>query len=243
MNIAGDTGSASANVLNDTIKFAGGVGITTVAADGTPDTLTISFSNHSMSEKTVPVLADQIVIFDSANSSAPAYTTFTDAFTSLNVVYGIAANGFVVRTADDTFAARSIVASTAQGAQGISVTDGDGVAGNPTIGLNIAGLTAGSVNTSTEIASFDGTNNVKVTPTQIVSSRIVRGTFVNDDLTAGVLAIAHNLNVATVLVQIFDESNQMVLPDLLTLTGANDTSVDLSSYGTIAGTWSYIIFG
>lgn len=243
LNIAGDTGSASANVLNDTIKFAGGVGITTVAADGTPDTLTISFSNHSMSEKTVPVLADQIVIFDSANSSAPAYTTFTDAFTSLNVVYGIAANGFVVRTADDTFAARSIVASTAQGAQGISVTDGDGVAGDPTIGLDIVGLSTGSVSGDTLIPSYNGTNNVSVTPAQIVTSRIVRGTFDSTNLTAGVLSIPHNLNIDSVLVQIFDNAKQMILPDTITLTNLDTTDVDLSSFGTIAGTWSYIVFG
>lgn len=244
ISIAGDTGTATADALNDTITFAGGVGITTVASDiANNDLLTISFSNHSMTEKTTPVLADQIVIFDSANSSAPAYTTFTDAFTTLNVVYGIAANGFVVRTADDTFAARSIVASTAAGEEGVSVSNGDGVSGNPTVGLDIAGLTAGSVGTSTTIPSYDGTNNVTVTPAQIVASRMVRGTFANADLTAGVLAIAHNLNVASVLIQIYDESNQQILPDTITLTDANTTTVDLSSYGTISGTWSYIIFG
>jgi hypothetical protein len=244
VNVAGDTGTAQADITNDTLTFAGGVGITTVASDvADNDLLTISFSNHSMAEKTAPVLADQIVIFDSENSSAPAFTTFTDAFTTLNVVYGISANGFVVRTADDTYASRTITASTAAGEEGLTVTNGDGVAGDPTIALDIAGLTAGSVGASTTIPSYDGTNNVTVTPAQIVASRMVRGTFVDGDLTTGTLAIAHSLNVDSVLIQIYDEANQQILPDTITLTDADTTTVDLSSYGTIAGTWSYIIFG
>lgn len=243
VTIAGDTGTATADVLNDTIKFAGGVGINTVAVDGSPDTVTISFGNHLMSHKATPLAADQFVLFDSASSNAPVYTNISELLSTFNVAHNISTNGFVVRTNNDTFTSRSIVASTSAGLEGVYVTDGDGVTGDPTIGLNINGLTAGTVGGSTELAAYDGTNNVKVTPSQIVESRIARGTFGNSDLTAGALAIAHNLNVASVLVQIFDESNQMVLPDTLTLTNNNTTTADLSSYGTISGTWSYIVFG
>ena len=244
INIAGDTGTAQADIVNDTLTFNGGVGITTLASDiADNDLLTISFSNNDFTAKTAPVLADQIVIFDSEAAGAPVYTTFSDAFTTLNVVYGVTANGILVRTADDTYASRTLTESVAAGEEGIAITNGDGVAGNPTVGLDITGLTDGGITASTVIPSFDGTNNVKVTPTEIVTSRIVRGTFVDADLVAGVIAIEHNLGVASVLIQLFDEANQMALPDTHTLTDTNTTTVDLSSFGTISGTWSYIIFG
>lgn len=247
VNIAGDTGTAQADLVNDTLSFAGGVGITTVASDITDnDLLTISFSNHDMVSKPTPVLADQIVIFDSESSSSPAYTTFSNAFTTLNVVYGITANGIIARTADDTYASRTITASIVAGEEGIAITDGDGVAGNPTIGLDIDGLTDGTVEAGgevTSIASYNGTSNVKVTPAEIVTSRIARGTFVNGDLVSGVIDIEHSLGVDNVLTQIYDEQNQMILPDTITLSDNDTVSVDITSFGTIGGTWSYIIFG
>lgn len=75
------------------------------------------------------------------------------------------------------------------------------------------------------------------------TARIVRNTFQNSGLTSGSIAITHNLAVTSVLVQVYDENLQLVQPDNITLTSGNVTTVDLSSFGTIAGTWSYVIFG
>jgi len=65
--------------------------------------------------------------------------TFGNLFENLDVPHGITSNGFVVRTADDTYASRSIVVSGPGNEDGLSITDGDGVSGNPTIGLDIVG--------------------------------------------------------------------------------------------------------
>lgn len=74
-----------------------------------------------------------------------------------------------------------------------------------------------------------------------VAGATIRGFFDNTDLTAGVLTITHNKGLTApymVNVVIFNNSNQQVLPDLV--TGAeNSVAVDLSSYGAIAGTWGY----
>lgn len=51
-------------------------------------------------------------------------------------------NGFVVQTAADTFVGRSIAGTAGQ----ITVTDGNGSAGNPTIALATTGITAGTYN-------------------------------------------------------------------------------------------------
>lgn len=48
----------------------------------------------------------------------------------------LAANGIITRTAATTISARSVAAGL-----GITLTNGDGVAGNPTVALNISGLT------------------------------------------------------------------------------------------------------
>lgn len=77
----------------------------------------------------------------------------------------------------------------------------------------------------------------------VTTSRIVRGTFTNAGLTAGSIALTHSLNNQYVLCQIFDENNQLVQPDNITLTSTTVTTVELSSFGTIAGTWNYVIFG
>jgi len=50
-------------------------------------------------------------------------------------------NGIVTRTANDTYAARSIAVSAVAGDEGLSIVNGDGVAGNPTVGLDILGQT------------------------------------------------------------------------------------------------------
>lgn len=163
VNIAGNTGSATADAVADTLTFTGTQGITTVASDASNnDVLTISLTRTGLSLKATPVAADQFLMFDSAASNAPVYATAS------------------------------------------------------TVATAIGALTA---------------------------ARIVRGTFTNAGLTSGSIAITHNLAVAGVLVQVYDENNQMVQPDNITLTSANVATVDLSSFGTIASTWSYVIFG
>lgn len=77
----------------------------------------------------------------------------------------------------------------------------------------------------------------------VTTSRIVRGTFTNASLTSGSVALTHGLNNQFVLVQIYDENNQVVQPDNITATSATVSTVDLTSFGTISGTWNYIIFG
>jgi hypothetical protein len=65
--------------------------------------------------------------------------------------------------------------------------------------------------------------------------------FTNADLTAGVLTVAHNLGHKYATIQVFNNSDKMVMPDDITLTDANNASIDLTSFGTITGTWNVVV--
>ena len=68
-------------------------------------------------------------------------------------------------------------------------------------------------------------------------------TFTNDDLTAGILTITHNQRLSvpyTINVGIFDNTHNQIIPDAVTGT-ANTCAIDLTSYGTLTGTWGFVI--
>jgi len=62
--------------------------------------------------------------------------------------------------------------------------------------------------------------------------------FDNADLSAGVLTVTHNLNKQFVAgVTITDNNGKVIWADDVDFTGVNTLTIDLTSYGTIAGTW------
>ena len=68
-----------------------------------------------------------------------------------------------------------------------------------------------------------------------------RGTFVNGDLSTGVLTITHSLGLSTpytLLLVVADNSQKQIIPDEVTFL-TNTITVDLTSYGTLSGTWGY----
>lgn len=61
--------------------------------------------------------------------------------------------------------------------------------------------------------------------------------FTSANLSAGVLTVTHNLGHKLCQVQVFDNNDKQIIPDEITLSGTTALTVDLSSYGTISGTW------
>jgi hypothetical protein len=136
--ITGDAGSATASTSTDTLNFTG-VGITTSVADGAPDTVTLTLNIADLVAGVGPlVLGDEIAVNDGGTTLR---FTFTDVVEDLDIPYGITANGLITRTAADTYASRTIIASTNEDELGIILTNGSGVAGDPAVGLDIVGLT------------------------------------------------------------------------------------------------------
>lgn len=77
----------------------------------------------------------------------------------------------------------------------------------------------------------------------VTNSRVYRDSFSAVDLVAGILTVNHNLNRQIVIVQVSNNLNQVITPDLITLTSTNSASVDLSSFGAITGNWNVIVRG
>ena len=107
---------------------------------------------------------------------------------ALSALSNVSGTGFLVQTGVDTFITTSLAASSVAGDEGISVTDASGTGDAPTIGLDITGLTAeaGTASGTDELVMFDGTNNVKLTLTQLNTALTTLGTAFNDlsDVTA-----------------------------------------------------------
>lgn len=73
--------------------------------------------------------------------------------------------------------------------------------------------------------------------------RVFRQTFNNGTLTAGVLSVTHNLSQQYSQVQVFDNNNKMIIPDEVTLSGANACTIDLTSFGALTGNWQAVVMG
>jgi hypothetical protein len=63
------------------------------------------------------------------------------------------------------------------------------------------------------------------------------GAFTNTNLTAGILTFNHYLGKKYVSVTVFDETDNKIIPDFITPININTVNIDISSWGTITGTW------
>lgn len=65
--------------------------------------------------------------------------------------------------------------------------------------------------------------------------------FTDSDLIAGVLTAIHSLGTQYNSVVIYNDSDSAIIPDGITATSTSVVDVDISSYGTISGTWRLLV--
>lgn len=65
--------------------------------------------------------------------------------------------------------------------------------------------------------------------------------FGSGDLVGGVLSVNHSLGSQVVLVSVYDDSNQLVIPDAVTLVDTNNLDVDLSSFTVAMSGWNVLV--
>lgn len=92
------------------------------------------------------------------------------------------------------------------------------------------------------ISSGSGTTWSSLTPAP-AGPGVSRLTFSNGDLVGGVLTFTHNLGQTHNVVQVYDNANEVVLPDTITAVDANNVDLDLSSFGVLVGNWTVVAMG
>lgn len=62
--------------------------------------------------------------------------------------------------------------------------------------------------------------------------------FNDGDLSTGVYTFNHALDTQFLAIAVYDNNDKEVTPDEITATDSDNAVIDLSSYGTISGTWN-----
>jgi hypothetical protein len=233
----------------------------TVEDEGTPLTTAVTKFNFAGAGVTVtePV-ADEVLVTIPGGGGSASLTQDVNQTT-----HGFSVNDWVYHNGTIYALADASAASTAESIGVVSaVTDVDNFTvqfGGRITGLS--GLTAGEAHFLSETAgaitaTAPTTEGAVVKPVLIADSTTsgfifnmrgveITGTtswyqaFTNANLSGGVLTVNHNLGHKYCLIQVYDENDDLIQPDDITLTDANNASIDLTSYGTISGTWHVIV--
>lgn len=165
--------AAAKTVLDDTTVSAmlttlGGqpvnAGLTVLSSIGTG--LVANTGSNTFSPRSLTQPASGITISNPGGIAGnPTFALAND----LAAVEGLSSTGFAVRTATDTWANRTLTQGT-----GITITNGDGVAGNPTISANTPFTKSfiSAAQTVTFAGSLTLAHGLGTTPTLIISTWI-----------------------------------------------------------------------
>lgn len=165
---------------------------------------------------------------------------------TLTALCALSSYGLVAKTAANTIAARTITASATAGREGIAITNGDGVSGNPEVGLNIGGLTADTtLNSTDEFPYRDATaeGNNKIDASNLAAQLAVLGGYATTATAvtaASAFAAANRVIVADGADRSADDSDFTMTQDganaigVASGTGISFGALNLTTTGTAA---------
>jgi hypothetical protein len=193
-------------------------------------------------------LADELIFNDAGVESR---ITLTNFFNDRDIPNAITTNGLITRTADNTYASRSIAVAGAGAGDGLAITNGNGVSGDPTLEIDIDGTPAlgDDVATGDLVLLYDasGTANVRATVDQLKtfmnagtsSTSITEGNSTLSIADAGAGTLTTNIDATDVIVTnvsttTFQNGNDVVLNTGSTLT-VTDLAANRIVYTTTGG--------
>ncbi|GAF92073.1 unnamed protein product, partial [marine sediment metagenome] len=129
---------------------------------------------------------------------------------------------------------------TATNLSGTNTGDQTNIAGNAATATALAG-------DPTDCSAGEFANAIAASGnlTCAAAVQVYNLTFDNDDLTLGVLTATHNIGRQYVNVSVYDNNDQLIIPDEVTATSTTVTTVDLSGWGDIGtgNDWHIVISG
>ena len=165
------------------------------------------------------------------NEGVQPFSSTLDALSSFNT------NGIMVQTDTSEFIGRTIEGTASQ----VTVTNGDGVAGNPTIGLAASGVVAGTYGSSSliPVPVIDASGRITGITTAAVTSPTVFSDSAfriqdNGDATKQIAFEASGIATAT--------TRTVTMPDA-DINFGNLSSVATTDYNTLSGTSTRILGG
>jgi hypothetical protein len=159
-----------------------------------------------MPTKSAAVETEDFFAFYNNDATDHETVTFGELLNDLDVPYGITGQGLVTRTGADSYASRSIAVDGAGAKDGLTLVNGNGVSGDPTIGLDITGTPASdTLDGDEEFVVYNpdqtgGAANVKTTLSAI-------STFVQSDTTLNELSDVDTTGAADGSALVFDGTN------------------------------------
>jgi hypothetical protein len=139
-----------------------------------------------MPTKSAVVETEDFFAFYNNDATDHETVTFGELLNDLDIPYGITGIGLVTRTGADSYASRSVAVDGAGAKDGLTIVNGNGVSGDPTIGLDITGTPASdALDGDEEFVVYNpdqtgGAANVKTTLSAI--SSFVQGDTTLDEL-------------------------------------------------------------
>lgn len=76
--------------------------------------------------------------------------------------------------------------------------------------------------------------------TNLGAAGVFRTTFTSANVSGGQVTITHNLGQQYGILRVYDNNNRMIIPDEITMSGSNSCTIDITSWGTISGTWNAV---
>lgn len=199
-----------------------GIDSTTTISDDVDNTKKVAFQVSGVTTGTTRTLT-----VPNASGTIALTSDLTAGYqpldSDLTAVAALAANGLVARTATGAFSVRSIT----QPAAGLTVTNGDGVAGNPTLAL---------ANDLAAVEAISGTGFVRRTAADTWSASAI----VDGDLPSALTGKTYNALTLTANATGFalsggTTSKTLTVSNSITLAGTDGTTITLPSFtGTVA---------